>query len=172
MDSLLSGPAVRKHTLTIPDWSVLTKVPEFKAEVFAHAGGAPTRLAHWLPVSLLPQVSLKCRAPEVSQCVFQTYEAILKNWIKSACAWTQPLPSETTLLSFTRATALTARVNQLRGAAPQLRLRLRSRVSISSFNSVSLFVDARLFQVTSRLIISSLRIPGCFCFLRAKPRAN
>lgn len=28
----------------------------------------------------LPQVSLKCRAPEVSQCVFQSYEAVLKNW--------------------------------------------------------------------------------------------
>lgn len=30
--------------------------------------------------SPLPQVSLKCRAPEVSQCVFQSYEAMLKNW--------------------------------------------------------------------------------------------
>lgn len=28
----------------------------------------------------LSQVSLKCRAPEVSQCVFQSYEAMLKNW--------------------------------------------------------------------------------------------
>lgn len=35
--------------------------------------------SHRFPVSLLPQVSLKCRAPEVSQFVFQSYEAILKN---------------------------------------------------------------------------------------------
>lgn len=35
----------------------------------------------WVLTSLpLPQVSLKCRAPEVSQCVFQSYEAMLKNW--------------------------------------------------------------------------------------------
>ena len=33
-----------------------------------------------LLVCALPQVSLKCRAPEVSQCVFQSYEAMLKNW--------------------------------------------------------------------------------------------
>lgn len=30
--------------------------------------------------SCLPQISLKCRAPEVSQCVFQNYEMVLKNW--------------------------------------------------------------------------------------------
>lgn len=30
--------------------------------------------------SPFPQVSLKCRAPEVSQCVFQSYELMLKNW--------------------------------------------------------------------------------------------
>lgn len=30
-------------------------------------------------VSSLPQLSLKCRAPEVSQYVYQAYDAILKN---------------------------------------------------------------------------------------------
>lgn len=36
------------------------------------------------PASDLSQVSLRCRAPEVSQCVFQSYEAVLKNWEKGA----------------------------------------------------------------------------------------
>lgn len=33
-----------------------------------------------LTLTCLPQVSLKCRAAEVSQWVFQSYEAVLKNW--------------------------------------------------------------------------------------------
>lgn len=32
-----------------------------------------------LTLTCLPQVSLKCRAAEVSQWVFQSYEAVLKN---------------------------------------------------------------------------------------------
>lgn len=88
--------------------------------VFTKVSG-PKFSSCWLAVSLLPQVSLKCRAPEVSQCVFQSYEAILKNWVESPLSWSQPLPSETASLSFTWATVCS---RQWRSGVQPLQLRL------------------------------------------------
>lgn len=80
-----------------------------------------------------PQVSLKCRAPEVSQCVFQSYEAMLKNWMKSTLSLTQPLPSETDLLWPEQQPLQPVSVSQRRSDVLQLQPRLRSHVSISFF---------------------------------------
>lgn len=126
---------------------VFTKVHgscTFRTEIFAGRAWTWTPLIDF-PVSLLPQVSLKCRAAEVSQCVFQSYEAILKNWMKSTLAWTQPLPSETGLLSFTWATAGVTLGSFSFSCAPVCQSAL--------FNPVSLSVGLRVFQdVMSRLL--------------------
>lgn len=96
------------------------------------------------PVSLLPQVSLKCRAPEVSQCVFQSYEAILKNWIKSTLTWTQPLPSETGLLWPEQQPLQPVSVSA--GATfCSFSFSFAPACQSALFNSVSLFLDTRFF---------------------------